>query len=323
MATGAYRIWTTNASGQIIDQHGVPIPSQRKTMGERTQATEASGEEAADPCSSNAAPYPNPHVDAAQGIFFGLLPAPPPNEQAELQAELQKVLGVVTRLYVEDTLPKDDPAGKALKKEKFRRYYVQLFRLAQVGLEGSAAEPQFAKAGLASLIATLIDDEGLRIKTRNLVTLSKFASLFSVLFAVFYAVFQLADGVAFDALLVDLGINRKTGASFMLLWIGSFIGVCLSYGVRTATLALNDLTSTGSDRLLPQARLLFIGSLTMVFGLLFANGVVELKVGGKSITAFEGDAQLALLVGIVLGMAEAVLPGAAAKRVNALVEGMK
>lgn len=284
VAAGAYKIWTTDANGAPLDLRTEAEPNRR----------------------------PNPMNELAEGIFFAL-EKDPPDDQAQLQVEIDRVLGTVTRLYLEGAVP---------NRNRFRRHYVRLFRLAQVGLEGAEAATKQAKLGLASVVADLIDDEGLHIKTQNLTALAKCAVRLSIPFAVAYLALGLL-GAPQESLLANLGIERQTLASFMVLWIGSFIGVCLSYGVRTSTFTLADLTKTGEDRLPPGARLLFIGTLTMFFGLLFVNGLLEVKIGGTSVTAIADNSGLALVIGILFGMADAVLPDVAAKKVNTLMEVLK
>ncbi len=286
MITGSYKIWTSDTNGQPLDTPTSDEPNRR----------------------------PNPNDERAIGIYFAVV-SPPPDDQAALQAEIDNVLTIATRLYLESE------GNRNLLK--FRRCYSRLFGLARVGLEGDDASPKLAKIALDRVSSDLIDDEGLRIKTRNLIALAKYALAFSVPFIIGYIALTLSTSSAVNEILGKLYIDRKTMANFMLLWVGCFAGVSLSYGTRTATFSLADLTSSSSDRLLPQARLLFIGSLTMLFGLLFVNGLVEIKVGGKSVTDIAKDPGYALLLGILFGMSEGVLPAAAAKKASALGDALK
>jgi hypothetical protein len=286
MAAGAYKVWTSDASGEPLDPPTTTEPNRK----------------------------PNPKDERAVGIYFGV-ESPPPDDQAALQSDIENVLSAATRIYLD--------SDETRNEQRFRRYYSRLFGLARVGLEGTEASTKLAKAALDKVAADLVDDEGQRVKTRNLVALAKYGALYSSPFAVAYVLLALGDVKPVNELLSSLGMDRRTMAHFMLLWIGCFVGVCLSYGVRTATFSLTDLTSTGSDRLLPQTRLVFIGTLTMLFGLLFVNGLVEVKVGSKAITDIASDPGVAMLLGILFGMSEAALPAAAAKKASELMEGLK
>lgn len=292
MATvGSYRIWTADRDGGVVD---VPDPSD-----------------------SEKNPYPIPGNPAAVDIYFGLdstAPQPPSKEQGELQGEIEKVLSAVRRLY----LPSNGGADG-----KFRRYYVRLFRLAQLGLEGADASPEVAKSALATVTRDLIDDEASRVKNGHLMELGRVALKFSVPFAAAYIVLTLVDLAWLQPYLAKLGIARTTAANFMLLWVGCFLGVWLSYGIRTATVTLADLTNTDSDRLLPHMRLAFAGALTMVLGMLFVLGIVEVKLGTFVVTRIAEDAMLAFIVGVFCGISEVSLPAVASKRATAFVGDLK
>ena len=110
---------------------------------------------------------------------------------------------------------------------------------------------------------------------------------------------------------------------FILLWIGCFLGVWLSYGIRTTTFSLSDLTLTDSDRLLPGMRLLFAGFLTMLLGIVFVLPLVEVKIATFSITDVASYPMLAFLVGSFCGISELLLPTAVAKRASDFIATLK
>lgn len=223
------------------------------------------------------------------------------------------MLSAVQRLYGADSRPDN----------KFRRYYVRIFRLTQLGLEGPDASPEVAKAALATVTHDLIDDEAPRVKNGHLMALGRVALLFSVPFALTYLALSLIDATLLEPTLINLGIGRETAANFMLLWLGCFLGVWLSYGIRTSTVTLNDLTNTDSDKLLPHVRLAFAGALTMLLGLLFVMGIVEVKVGAYVVTKIADDPTLAFIIGVFCGISEVNLPVAASKRAAAFVGDLK
>lgn len=265
-------------------------------------------------------PPPDPASKEAVDIYFGLLdsaPQPPPKEQVDLQTAIAKVLRACQILFLED-----GQTGK-VQEGKFRDYYVRLYRLAQLGLEGSSVATSIASSALASVTADLIDDEAGQVKNKHLKVLANHAAWLSLPFAVAYAILCLSPAKGPVAtVIVHLGATPSVLANFMLLWIGSFLGVWLSYGVRTTTFTLSDLTITDSDRLTPAIRLLFAGSLTMILGIVCVL-LLDVKIGNYSVTRISDYPMLAFLFGSFCGISELLLPTAVAKRASDFVGNLK
>lgn len=283
---GAFRIWTVDDNGNWVS---TPKKADEKVA-------------------------PDPAADAAVEIYFSPT-GHPTDDQSRLYDDVTSVLDVVRRLYLD--------TGSRPNKAKFRAYYVRIFRLAQVGLEGTDPSPKQAKGALEALKGSLLDDEGLSVKTRNLSALGETALMLSLPLASVYFVLLVVGHGELERLLASLQISRVAMANVMLLWIGCFVGVCLSYGVRTSTLTLADLVNPGPDRLSPGMRLLFIGALTMFFGMLFMKKIVEVKIGGYSTSDIGTDPAMAFIVGTLFGLGEAVLPGLAGKRAESFFKGLQ
>lgn len=291
---GSYKIWTADSEGALVDP---PDPSDPKKN-----------------------PYPDPGKPAAVDIYFGIdkdAPQPPPKEQVELHIEIERVLSAVQKLYLSHEPNKPHA--------RFRRYYVRIFRLAQLGLEGNNASPDIAKLALDKVTQDLIDDEAGRVKNGHLMALGRTVFAFGLPVLGVYLLLTLLPSCWLDPWLQKLGIVRGTAANFCLLWLGCFIGVWLSYGIRTATITLADLTVTDADRLTPSLRLLFAGLMTMLLGMLFAMGIVEIKLGSFAISqiADSNNATLAFLVGAFCGISEAALPEVASRRAATFVADLK
>lgn len=250
---------------------------------------------------------PNPSDPQAVEIYFGVLQGrTPPKEQSDLQAAIAQVLSTVKTLYV---------PGDGSPKPQFRLYYTRLFRIAQLGLEGNAM-PDIAKGALARVADDLIDAEGARVKNAHLTRLGKKAAALAAAFLGVYLALCAMDG---SALLPAVGVEPSTARAFMLLWVGCFAGVWLSYAIRTTTFTLRDLVVADADRLLPLTRLVFAGALTMILGLLLALGFVDARIGGRSLAAFVDHPTLALLLGLFCGVSELLLPGMVGKRATDLL----
>lgn len=257
-------------------------------------------------------------ADQVVDIYFGLpadVPQPPPKEQLGLQEEIEKTLRAVRLLY-------GASEGKQ-SKSKFRAYYVRLFRLAQLGLEGAAAAPEVAKLALDVVSQNLIEDEAPRVKNEHLQKLGRTAIIASLPFLVLYVLALLPPNDGIVSWLTALNVEPDVFASFMLLWIGCFTGVWLSYGIRTSVFTLSDLTRTDCDYLLPALRLLFAGVLTMLLGLVFMLGVVNISLGNYSVTNMSENRMLAYLIGALCGTSELLLPSIVAKRSTEFLSGLK
>ena len=259
--------------------------------------------------------HPQPKDARAVEIYFGILSGPPPPaDQVELQDAIEKLLAALRQLYRDVDPPRPD---------RFRRYYVRLFQLAQLGLEGANPPTALVRNALSGLTQDLVDEEAPRVKNGHLQALGNWVVQYGLYALVAYVVLSLMPAPLAAVLHTRLALDCTQAANFMLLWVGCFIGVWLSYGIRTAQFTLADLTRTDSDRLQPQFRLIFIGALTMLLGLLFSLGIIEVKLGSYALSDIGRQPMLALLVGCFCGISEAALPGSVAQKATAFVGSIK
>jgi hypothetical protein len=256
-----------------------------------------------------------PTDDDAVDMFYGMntaLPSPP-QDQLDLKRDIERIRYALARLFM--TADRPTP--------KFRPYYVQLLNLARLGLVGDAAAPELARRALENVTAELIDNEGAAVKNGHIARLAKTALALSVPCLVAYVLLRLGARQSQMLLLMDrLSVDPAELSSFMLLWIGCFVGVALSYGTRTTTMTLDCLIVTDADRLLPITRHLFAGTLTMILGIMLSLGIFEIKVAGISSRELMSNAMIAFLIGTLCGVSELLLPGAVVKRAGDLL-GMK
>jgi hypothetical protein len=288
IARGAYTIWVADKDGNLIDPPTDPRHRDRE---------------------------PNPADPNALDIYYVLedSPQPPPAEQVELQLDIDKVLRAATRLYL---------GSEPIQMEKFRAYFVRLFRIAQLGMEGQNAVPTVARGVLTAVTAELIDDEAGRIKNGHLMKLGRYVIAYSVACFALYSVIYLSPTGWFVQRLKLMQVDPPLLASFAILWIGCFVGVWLSYGIRKSTFTLVDLTRTEEDRLAPHLRLVFAGLLAMILGLLFALDFVEVRIGDVSFTAIHSSPMLALLVGLFCGISELALPASIGTRAQSFISSL-
>lgn len=251
----------------------------------------------------------DPGAHDAVDLYFGVLDQveAPPKEQMDLQDSIGQVLDTVRKLYLRDNGEQAAP---------FRLFYVRLFRLAQLGLEGNAV-PEAAKAALDRLTDDLLRAEGPRVKNLHLKILAKAAAWLAVVALLAYGVMSFKD---LDPVLLTLGINRLVARCFAVLWAGCFIGVWLSYAIRKSTLKLRDLTVAEDDFLEPVTRLVFAGLLANLIALLLLFRVVEIKIGSVALHEFHGNPTVALLLGMLLGVNELLLSNTVTARTRELVD---
>lgn len=285
---GAYTIWVTDRNGQLLDLRDVDHPDR----------------------------VANPNLPEAEDIYYVVEGPPhpvPTVQQVDLQLNIDKVLRACQRLYL-----KSIPAYP----EKFRIYYVRLFRIAQLGLETETSSG-LANTVLASITSDLIEDEGATMKNGHLLKLGRYAAFYSAPALLIYVIASLVAPASAVSILTRLHIDASFLACFAILWTGCFIGVWLSYGIRKTKISLSDLTLSDGDYLAPHIRLLFAGLLTMIVGILLALHIVELKIGSISLTDITGSPMLAFLVGLFCGISEAALPASIGSRAATFIQTFK
>ena len=282
---GAYIVWVADAAGNLIDPPADDKPGLQ----------------------------PDPGNPLAVNLLFGLPNAtePPPKDQSALQIEIAKVLRTCRRLYLDA-----NPARPA----KFRIYYTRLFRLAQLGLQGDTPQPEVAVTALATVIADLIDDEAGAIKNGYLVKLGRYVCLYSAVPLALYALLHVLPVEWTRAGLERMKVDLNLLSCFLLLWIGCFAGVWLSYGIRKTQFSLADLTNSDQDRLAPHIRLLFAGLLTMLIGILIAFGLIDLSIGTVALSDITEWPLLAFMVGAFCGISELSLPVSISNRASTIIK---
>jgi hypothetical protein len=247
----------------------------------------------------------------------------PTQADMDLYHDIAKVHDALGVLY-----PDTDPANEL----KFRPYFVRLFYVAQLGLEGAVAKKDgkkvvggrlstdAAKAEVTAIVNDLIDQEAPRIKNGHLRDLARAAVKASLAFLVAYVALMLVhrETNGFIALL-GLQVQPVAAANLMLLGIGSFLGVCLSYAIRTQSFSLSDLVRTDSDYLTPGMRLALTCALAMFLTLLCLVGLGDVQLGPIKLSDVASKPILALIVGVILGISEQKIPNKVDRRVGDLV----
>jgi len=257
---------------------------------------------------STASAEPDPSNKLARRIVFETDPngpQPPAGEQIELQVKIEQVLLAARTVY---------PVGKRLAESKFRLHFYGLFNAARWGLEDVVATDE-AEREINRIEASLLEEVTGPIKNAHLTSLALWGTVMSIPFVVVYLVLHLFSSKGLLETLQLLGVDRNVLANFMLLWIGCFIGVCLSYSFRRVVPSLADLITPDDDYLRPRIRLLFAATLTMLLALFSVVGLIDIQVGTYTLSQVASNATLAFVVGAICGFSELVLPDSICKKV--------
>src|SRR5262249_24898810 len=110
--------------------------------------------------------------------------------------------------------------------------------------------------------------------------------------------------------------------SFFMLVAGAGVGTWLSFALRRQILTFLDLATLEEDRLDPAFRVLFIAALTSFVGLLITTGAVLIGAGKFTTSEFIGNGPTALLIGLLLGIAERTMATAVQERATEFGAGI-
>ena len=204
-------------------------------------------------------------------------------DQLSLRDEIDRTLAVLRLLF------KDGD-------ESFEYYFNPILSLAQAGLVGDSAVPKVSKRALTELKNEIVAREGGKVKNRYMKELGKKA-------------LQLGLPTFVIATILFFIQSLATQAAFLFLWSGCMAGVWLSFGVRKTVLKYEDLGVIEEDRLEPTMRLIFTGLLTIIIGLLLSTDMIKINIGSVSTTSFVNDIRVSILIGMICGFSEKVLPG--------------
>ncbi|MES2718847.1 MAG: hypothetical protein V4795_24020 [Pseudomonadota bacterium] len=253
-------------------------------------------------------------------------PSPTVTDMA-LYRELSRIEHALIELY---------PPGQADAESRFRLFFVRLFYIAQLALEGDVKveagqvksvggrlSAEAAKAEIQAIADELIEDEAPRIKNRHLRELGRWTAIIGAPALAAYVLISLLAPVGksaneFSQFMLKLHVDPGAAANFMLLWAGTMVGVCLSYAFRTTTVSLADLTRTDGDHLSPQLRLLITGTLAVILVLMAVLNLGDVTIGSMSISRAAELPMLAFVVGAILGIGEQKLSGTVATRAGEL-----
>ena len=223
---------------------------------------------------------------------------------------------------------------------RFKEAFDRLFSLTTLAFTVKNVDLRAADGALETLRNETLMREGSRIKNHYMFKLGAPAFGAAVIFLLLYLLYDKSPGFfatlcgaygdRLDWMCAKPSETREYVALFpseayrframFLLLAGCMIGTWLSFAARKVTLAFTDLAELEGDRLAPRMRLLFTGSLAVVFSLFFITGVVEFRFSSMSTGQIMQSGTVALLIGLIFGLLEQSLPAAVMDRARGVFE---
>jgi hypothetical protein len=261
-------------------------------------------------CDENSPPPQDPTDPRARQIAFhlrrGLSTVPPP-EQLEWHRAADRVIHAINHVY---------PRGEDSSASKFRLFYVSVFALARLTLQDGILNINDARQELSAIERDLIEDAGPTVKNMHILDLLMWAAWLSLPFLLAYIFLCHVPAPAEKYSRIyeffhKIHVQPAVLANFMLLWLGCFLGVCLSYALRKHDFTVDDLITAEADLLRPAIRLAFAGTLAMLLVMFAVWGIVDVQVGHTSLSSVADPekSMFAFFVGTICGISEILLPG--------------
>lgn len=243
---------------------------------------------------------PREAEDGTPDINFKVLRPGAPPDQRDLKAQAERALTIIKALY---HTPED--------RLKLNEAVAKLTALCQVGLVGANSSSAVAMDALRALEADIVEREAGPIKNLYMRKLGGWALLFGGAGLVAYLFCQHLPWIPFEE------FHRYR--TVFLVWAGSMAGAWASFASRKVTLTFADLVALEEDRIEPQLRLVFTGTLTVVLALVFTTGVADVEVGSFKASALMSSGSVALLLGVFAGLAEKALPSTVMSRATSVI----
>lgn len=249
-------------------------------------------------------------------------------EQIALSIEIQKAYDVVDivmdRRQLSGNRQISQKQGLAVRKS----YVQQLKEIADEGLLSSNLTG-YAARKLDLFKDSFVQREANRVKNQHVRALGIRAALFAFTFLVLAGLVEFFESEYFRKI-ANMGdeltkLQRVPTAhfpivqDFMFLAVGASVGSWMSFTLRKVELGFDDLILLEPDRLNPSARIIFVVILTCVVGGILQLDWVSITIAGSKTPVTPGEGPgVALLLGILCGIAERSLSGAIVGRASSI-----
>ena len=235
--------------------------------------------------------------------------------------DVQKIISTVKKLYVDD--------------DEVKEIMVQLNGIVSIG--GTSTYYELAKVQLENFKKDIISTKGGEIKNDYLKNLGSYGIRIISAFLIMLIIF----GIACQEHLNTLTISPQTQTfinnnifnidlimlrNCIYALIGSIVGVWLSFAIQKRILTFEELEILYQNKQNPLIRLIIILLITFVFFVMFTTNFFNIEIANtintKNIFRPE-EAGLALLVGLLIGLAEKNIASKLTAQVDAFVGKIK
>jgi hypothetical protein len=180
--------------------------------------------------------------------------------------------------------------------------------IAHVGLEhDDPSQVKLAMKLLDTFHEEFVASEAGAVKNRYLARLGMWCLLVSA--------GSVAGYILASRYLNDPAVNKLR--NFWLLAAGAGVGTWLSFALRRVILTFLDLATLEEDQLDPPTRVVFVTALACVVGLSLWTGAINVELGTFNFQLADSGTN-ALLLGLLLGIAERTMSGSVFKRATGL-----
>lgn len=246
--------------------------------------------------------HPREGKDGRPDIHFKVCqPQAATPDQIALHAEIEKTLTAIHSLF-----------GSERYKSRYTEVVEKLMMLAQLGLVGVRGDsnPGIAKDALKRLQDEIAELDGARVKNDFLKHLGLWALLLSLpaWLVIIFISFRYNEAAASVPLL-----------NLCCLWSANQMGTWLSFATRKLEIGFFDLSRISEDQLEPAVRLVFTGSLAVIFALTLWAGLFAVQIGDFQANGWVTDPLIAVVLGALTGIAEKALPGSIRNKAEKLI----
>jgi hypothetical protein len=210
-------------------------------------------------------------------------------------------------------------ASQSRKTVRLSEYIRDLKDICHVGLEhDDPSQIKLASKSLESFREEFVAKEAGNVKNNYLWRLGIKCLIISVISSILYIYARVEPHTVLPHDTVFHAFRN-----FFLLAAGAGVGTWLSFALRRPILTFLDLATLEEDRLGTSLRALYVTALSSIVGLLFWTQTIVISgIGIFTTKDFHEHGATALLIGLVLGVAERTMATAVQKRATELASGI-
>lgn len=172
--------------------------------------------------------------------------------------------------------------------QNLEKYFKMLLSLAQAGLAGENSTPQISLIALENLKNDILVIEGFKFKNAYIIKLGENAFINIFISYLVFLVFNILEIPNFN--------------KYFFIFGGSMIGSWISFGIRKLEITFEDLVNFEKDLMTYQVRLIFVGIISIIFGMIIDNELITFSIGNIGLNTLLLKTETTLLFGILCGI---------------------